>query len=61
MFFLILVLAASVWNVHADERESVEADFYQITAFDIPEELVLEPGGIDLLPKWQIGVLHPKR
>ena len=53
VLFLILLLFSG--TAHAQET-ATEADYYRIVTLPIPEEAVLEVGGLDVLPDGQLAV-----
>ena len=50
---LIIVMASPV---SADDHKPVENDYYKMVSFDIPKEIMLEAGGIELLPDGRLAV-----
>lgn len=53
--FILSITAA--WSlVVADDPVPVENDYYRMTAIDIPKEILLEAGGIELLPDGKLAV-----
>ncbi len=57
VYALCSVAIACVASIgFADESKPVENDFYKMIRFDIPQEIVLEAGGIELLPGGKLAV-----
>ena len=54
---LLVVLAVLVVtaSVAAQEKPATENDFYRITTLPIPKGVVLEAGGLELLPTGQLA------
>jgi len=40
----------------ADDQNPVEDDYYKMAAFDVPKEIMLEAGAIDLLPNGNLAI-----
>ena len=57
---LVLIVAClscfGLQPVLADEKNPVENDFYRMISIDIPKEIMLETGGIELLPNGKLAV-----
>ena len=53
IFSVVLFVAEPTW---ADEQKPVENDYYRMTSFDIPKEIMLEAGGVELLPNGKLAV-----
>ncbi len=49
-----LLLSASF--IQAADKPLVENDFYKLVSFDVPKEIMLEAGGIEILPNGQAAV-----
>ncbi|MBC8114783.1 MAG: hypothetical protein H7062_10425, partial [Candidatus Saccharimonas sp.] len=49
----LIVLSA---RAGAQDKPPVENDFYRLISFDIPKEIMLEAGGIELLPGGSLAV-----
>lgn len=48
------VFTAPAWS--ADSLADAENEFYRMTSFEIPKEIMLEAGGIELLPNGKLAV-----
>lgn len=53
MVCLLAIVPMSAW---ADDANPTEKDFYPMEAFDIPKEIMLEAGGVELLPNGKLAV-----
>ncbi len=53
--FALGLIALSA-RVNAQDKPPVENDFYRLISFDIPKEIMLEAGGIELLPNGTLAV-----
>ncbi|MGE0608557.1 MAG: hypothetical protein AB7O62_15785 [Pirellulales bacterium] len=52
----LILFASHVGSVGADDANPTEADYYPITTFEIPEEVVLEAGAFQMLPGGKLAV-----
>ncbi len=50
------LICAGPLSAVADDDKPVENDFYKMISIDIPKEILLEAGGIELLPSGQLAV-----
>lgn len=55
-FALIAIACIATQHTQADDAKPIEADYYRLDAFNIPPEIVLEAGAIELLPDERIAV-----
>lgn len=56
---LVLALVATLTlspAIHAADKAPVENDFYRLIPFDIPKDIMLEAGGIELLPDGKLAI-----
>jgi hypothetical protein len=42
--------------VRAEDKPPVEADYYKITTFEVPKDVVLEASAFQLMPNGQLAV-----
>ena len=57
MFAVVFaLLAVCIPVIFADEQKPVENDFYKMISFEIPKEIVLEAGGVEILPDGRLAV-----
>jgi hypothetical protein len=57
--FVLMMISFAVlfpMMVGADELNPVENDYYRMSSFDIPKEIMLEAGGVELLPDGTLAV-----
>ena len=56
--FCLLLALLSAWTstVTADEKKPVETDYYRFTSLPVPAGVVLEGGGLELLPDGKLAV-----
>ena len=56
----VCVVAVTLWqfpeSARAEEPNPVENDFYRMVSFDVPKEIMLEAGGVELLPSGELAV-----
>ncbi|WP_397571790.1 hypothetical protein [Schlesneria sp. T3-172] len=59
-FLRYVVLALAFWPastaVRGADTEPVENDFYRMASFEVPKEIMLEAGGVELLPNGELAV-----
>ena len=51
-----LTLGQFTLSARAEEPSPVENDFYRMVSFDVPKEIMLEAGGVELLPSGELAV-----
>lgn len=56
MLSIVLFSLLVPFAVAGDEQNPVENDFYKMDSFDIPKEIMLEAGGLELLPNGSLAV-----
>ena len=56
LVFALCGILAVCPSARADEQNPVENDFYKMSSFDIPKEIMLEAGGVELLPNGSLAV-----
>ena len=53
---MTLTLGQFTVSAWAAEPNPVENDFYRLVSFDVPKEIMLEAGGVELLPSGELAV-----
>jgi hypothetical protein len=53
---LVLAMAASAWAQKAKDVKESEDDYYPLIKMPIPKDIVLEAGGIELMPDGKVAV-----
>lgn len=56
LLFALFLLSACCWQIQAQNSVPSEPDYYTITSMNIPEEIVMEAGGITFNDEGQLAV-----